>query len=944
MALLNQIASKWQKEWNEKKVYESDPDFSRKKFYSTIAFPYPNSPFHLGHGRTYVTGDILSRYMRMKGYNTLLPMGFHYTGTPIIAMADQVQKGDKELISIFKDIYEIPSDVIPKLSDPLFMANYFKEEIKQAMKELGLAIDWRREFTTIDPEFSSFIVWQFTKLQEKGYIVRGTHPVGWCPVHNIPVGSHDTIGDMEPDIDEYVIIYFNSELGIFPAATLRPETIFGAVAIWVNPSINYVIAEVDGIKMVLAERGALKLTFQRDNVKVLEKIKGSHLVGKTVINPITGKEIPVLGASFVDEDTATGVVMSVPAHAPFDYYYLRKVKEDLPVIPVIKLEGYGEAPAKEIVDTNKPKNDEDLKKLTEIIYRQEFLKGVMRDDIISRVKPEYVEALKTIVGKKVPEAREMITKFLIENNLGSKMYEVMNRPIYCRCGNEIVVKILKDQWFLDYGNPEWKEKAKKLLSKMAIIPEDFRRDFEYSLEWLNKRACARTRGLGTPLPWDKKWVIESLSDSTIYMTYYTVSHKIKKYGLKPSQLTYEFWDYVILGNGDANKVSKETNIPVEILEDLRKEFLYWYPLDMRHSGKDLIPNHLSFFIFNHAAIFPEELWPRGIAINGFVLYEGKKMSKSLRNIVPLRKAIRLYSPDVVRLALTTNADMNSDVNFSDSYAKSLAEILKKFYDLSQSLDKYKGTQIGFAEKWLITVLNMYIRDITSHMDKLELRDAGNKLIYGFDSAIAEYFDMVKANNLEPNGDVLRRVLTAWAKMIQPFAPHIAEEIWHILGNSTLVVNEKWPNYAEEEIDNYVYLVHEYYNSLIEDIRNIMNVYKDKVNEIHIYVADSGQLSLLKEALIYLSEGKSLKQFMQDKRPKDAKLYQKLFNYATSLNGDLRKLILNYNIDEYSVLNENLNYLKYKLNVKEIQIHRYEDLDKNKYKKDSLPLKPAIILG
>lgn len=880
----------------------------------------------------------------MKGYNTLLPMGFHYTGTPIIAMADQVQKGDKELISIFKDIYEIPSDVIPKLSDPLFMANYFKEEIKQAMKELGLAIDWRREFTTIDPEFSSFIVWQFTKLQEKGYIVRGTHPVGWCPVHNIPVGSHDTIGDMEPDIDEYVIIYFNSELGIFPAATLRPETIFGAVAIWVNPSINYVIAEVDGIKMVLAERGALKLTFQRDNVKVLEKIKGSHLVGKTVINPITGKEIPVLGASFVDEDTATGVVMSVPAHAPFDYYYLRKVKEDLPVIPVIKLEGYGEAPAKEIVDTNKPKNDEDLKKLTEIIYRQEFLKGVMRDDIISRVKPEYVEALKTIVGKKVPEAREMITKFLIENNLGSKMYEVMNRPIYCRCGNEIVVKILKDQWFLDYGNPEWKEKAKKLLSKMAIIPEDFRRDFEYSLEWLNKRACARTRGLGTPLPWDKKWVIESLSDSTIYMTYYTVSHKIKKYGLKPSQLTYEFWDYVILGNGDANKVSKETNIPVEILEDLRKEFLYWYPLDMRHSGKDLIPNHLSFFIFNHAAIFPEELWPRGIAINGFVLYEGKKMSKSLRNIVPLRKAIRLYSPDVVRLALTTNADMNSDVNFSDSYAKSLAEILKKFYDLSQSLDKYKGTQIGFAEKWLITVLNMYIRDITSHMDKLELRDAGNKLIYGFDSAIAEYFDMVKANNLEPNGDVLRRVLTAWAKMIQPFAPHIAEEIWHILGNSTLVVNEKWPNYAEEEIDNYVYLVHEYYNSLIEDIRNIMNVYKDKVNEIHIYVADSGQLSLLKEALIYLSEGKSLKQFMQDKRPKDAKLYQKLFNYATSLNGDLRKLILNYNIDEYSVLNENLNYLKYKLNVKEIQIHRYEDLDKNKYKKDSLPLKPAIILG
>lgn len=879
----------------------------------------------------------------MKGYNTLLPMGFHYTGTPIIAMADQIQKGDKELISIFKDIYEIPNDVIPKLSDPLFMANYFRSEIKSAMKELGLGIDWRREFTTIDPEFSAFIVWQFTKLQEKGYIVRGTHPVGWCPVHNIPVGSHDTIGDMEPDIDEYVLIYFNSDLGIFPIATLRPETVFGAIAIWVNPSVNYVIAEVDGQKWVVSERAALKLSFQRGNVKILEKVKGSQLVGKKAINPITGQEVPILGASFVDEDVATGVVMSVPAHAPFDYYYLKQSKENLPIIPVIKLEGFGEAPAKEIVDKNKPKNDKDLEKLTEIIYRQEFLKGIMRDDVLRYVKPEFVEKLKDIVGKKVSEAREIITKFVLQENIGSKMHEIMNGPIYCRCGNKIVVKILKDQWFLDYGNPDWKGKAKKLLNEMKIVPEDFRRDFEYSLEWLNKRACARTRGLGTPLPWDKKWIIESLSDSTIYMAYYTVAHRIKKYGLKPSQLTYNFWDYIMLGNASVEKVSKETGIPEDVIEDMRKEFLYWYPLDMRHSAKDLIPNHLSFFIFNHAAIFPEELWPKGIAINGFVLYEGKKMSKSLRNIVPLRKAIRIYSPDVVRLALTTNADMNSDVNFSDSYAKALADILKKFYDIASNIGSYKGEKEGFAERWLLTVTNLYIKEITQYMDKLELRDAGNKLIYGFDSAISDYFDMVKAKNEEPNGKVLRKVLTSWVKMLQPFAPHLAEEIWHILGNNTFIVNESWPEYVESEIDRYTYLVHKYYESVIEDIRSIMNVYKEKVKEVHIYVADSKELSDLRGILGYLNKGKSLKQIMEEAKPKDPKLYQKLYNYATSLNGDLRELIANYDMDEYAMLEENVDYLKYRIGVDKVLIHRYEELDKSKYKKDALPLKPAIVL-
>lgn len=943
---LNEISQKWQKAWEDIKLFEANPDYSRKKFYTTVAFPYPNSPFHLGHGRTYVTCDIYARFMRMRGYNVLFPMGFHYTGTPIIAMADDVAKGDKELIDIFKNIYEIPDDVISKLVDPLFMANYFKEEIKKAMKEIGLSIDWRREFTTIDPEFSSFIVWQFNKLQQKGFIVRDTHPVGWCPVHHIPVGMHDTKGDMEPEIGEFTLIYFDSDLGIFPAATLRPETVFGAVAIWVNPDVNYAIVEIDGKKYVMSERAAFKISFQIDNVKTITTLKGSELTKHNAVNPITGKTIPILGADFVDPMTGTGVVMSVPAHAPFDYYYLKKIKQDMPVISIITVEGQGDALAKEVVDKTNPKGKEDLEKLTEQVYRTEYNKGRMKENIVELARPEFRESVKGLVGLSVPDARQKITEFLIEKKLGRKIYEIMNRPVYCRCGNEVVVKILKDQWFLDYGNLQWKALAKKLISNMTFIPPEARKDFEFVADWLQKRACARTRGLGTPLPWDKKWIIESLSDSTIYMAYYTVAHLIKKYGLKPSQLTLDFWDYVMLGQGDPFSISNSTGIPKEVIEEMRKEFTYWYPLDVRHSGKDLIPNHLSFFIFNHAAIFPEELWPKAIAVNGFVLLEGKKMSKSLRNIIPLRKAIRMYGADVVRITLTSTADMGSDVNFSDSYAKSVADALRNYYDLIEKVDEFKGSEESFPEKWIKNKFNQMVINVTKYLENLDLRNALNELLYNFSSYLNEYTEMVRAEGKEPNGKLVKEILEVWIKMISPFAPHFAEEVWHKLGHETFVSVEKWPEIPETSVDMLVDLIHEYHKKVLEDIQSILNVYKGTPKVVRIFVATPHELSLLRSALEVVSRGGSMKEFIEKNKTQekfDAKLYQKIFEEARSLDDKMRKLVLGHDFNEEEILREGANYLKYKLGGKEIEIRSVKEMDKSKYKKDALPLKPAIFI-
>ena len=153
-----------------------------------------------------------------------------------------------------------------ELHDPLKMARYFHDEIKSGMIEIGYSIDWRREFTTIDAGYSRFIEWQFQKLMDKGLITRGSHPVGWCPRDGNPVGQHDTMGDVEPDIGEYTLVKFELNGYKLPTATLRPETIFGVTNIWINPDEVYAKARVNDEPWIVS----------RDSLKKFEHL-GMHV-------------------------------------------------------------------------------------------------------------------------------------------------------------------------------------------------------------------------------------------------------------------------------------------------------------------------------------------------------------------------------------------------------------------------------------------------------------------------------------------------------------------------------------------------------------------------------------------------------------------------------------------------------------------------------------------
>ena len=210
---------------------------------------------HVGHGRTYTLADTHARYMRMKGYNVLFPMGFHYTGTPILAMSKRVKPGDRDLIETFMKIHHVSADDIARFVEPIEIARFFHNEIKQGMVEMGYSIDWSGEFTTIDNAYSRFISWQFKTLRRKGLIIQGSYPVAWCLNDQNAVSQHDTIGDIEPDFNEYVMIKYKQEESFLtiPCATLRPETIYGVTNLWINPTSKYVIIRMNDSKKRVEE-------------------------------------------------------------------------------------------------------------------------------------------------------------------------------------------------------------------------------------------------------------------------------------------------------------------------------------------------------------------------------------------------------------------------------------------------------------------------------------------------------------------------------------------------------------------------------------------------------------------------------------------------------------------------------------------------------------------
>ncbi|MBT3862043.1 MAG: leucine--tRNA ligase [Nitrosopumilus sp.] len=950
----NKIETKWRNKWAESKDFETNPNEKPKKFI-TVAYPYPNSPQHIGHGRTYTLADVHARFYRMQGYNVLFPMGFHYTGTPVLGMARRIQAGEKEILDGLRNVYHVPEEDIKTFVEPIKIADYFHEEIKSGMIEMGYSIDWRREFTTIVPGYQKFIEWQITTLKENGKIIQGSHPVGWCPKDQNPVSQHDTMGDVEPKIDDKnFLVKFKFDKFIFPVTTLRPETIFGVTNLWVNPNVTYKKVTVDSETWIVSEQCARKIAFFEKEVKIIGDIAGSEIIGKSAIAPNRGNEIPILPAEFVEPGMGTGLVMSVPAHAPKDYQALMDLKaknhelaSKIEPIPIIVTPGYDVFPAKQICEKLGVSNqtDEKLEEATKELYLKEFTDGKLNEkcDIFNNEKVQF--------------GRDKVREWLQENNHLEKFPVLENAPVHCRCGAECVVKILNNQWFLNYGDEEWKELARNCFDGMNILPSNITTEFKEVIDWLHERACARQQGLGTKLPWDKDWIVESLSDSVIYMAYYTISRFVNDGTVNPDSLTRELFDHILLDKGDITLAASTSKLSEDVIGTMKKEFKYFYPVDSRHSGRDLVQNHLSFFVLNHVAIFEKKLWPQEIVVNGSVMMDGAKMSKSMGNIIPLRTAIKDHGADPIRLAIISSAELLQDADFN---MESVYGIQNKLESLLEECNNLKAAQIGDLEaedRWILSKTQGRIAQITEAVEKMRLREGLQDILFSFESDLSWYAKRVEAKGRDNVSGILHKINSARVAMLSPFAPHIAEEIWEKLGHTELASKSAWPEFSKENIDPTSIQSEELLKSTIDDIVNILKITKINPQKIVIYVnSDDFKSKVYRKILGIMVGGQNnmgvvMKELIADPQTTDAKkmpdYIQKVIKDLHSESEEIKSMKAeSEEFDEKQFLSTELASIGKKEFGVEIQVFGATDEDiydpKGKAR-HARPFKPAILI-
>lgn len=575
----------------------------------------------------------------------------------------------------------VPESEIPKFADPLYWLDYFPRLYESDLKLFGARVDWRRSFITTaeNPFYDAFIRWQFLRLRDAGKIAFGRRPTVFSPLDKQACADHDRSKGENVGPQEYMLVKLkvleaptsvteripqiadpinNGEV-FMVAATLRPETMYGQTNCYVLPSGEYGVYEFDVLHsansqervrqyLICAPRAARNMSYQdafvpaeqQGELKLLGMISGKELVGVPVKAPKAKYErvytLPLLSISM---NKGTGVVTSVPSDSADDYAALRDWKTDeklrakygvteemvapFDIVPVINIPGLGDRAAEVMVEKLKIKSQNDEKKLKEAkaeTYKRGFYEGIMIAG-----KEDGVE------GMKVAEAKDVVKAKMCEDNEAIIYFEPESEVV-SRSGDECVVAHL-DQWFLKYGEEEWREKVKDYVRDPATF-ETYtpatRKAFMETLDWLQEWACSRSFGLGTLVPWDKQFVIESLSDSTIYMAYYTISHLLQgrkdsndytgdhgkgsPLGITPEQCTPEVFDYIFLGKD----YPADCGIEEEKLKQMRESFEYWYPLDLRVSGRDLIRNHLTQSLYNHAAIWPnqQDKWPQSYYCNG----------------------------------------------------------------------------------------------------------------------------------------------------------------------------------------------------------------------------------------------------------------------------------------------------------------------------------------
>ncbi|KAI9891964.1 MAG: cytosolic leucyl tRNA synthetase [Vezdaea aestivalis] len=736
----------------------------------------------------------------------------------------------------------IPLKEIHRFSDPQYWLTFFPPLCKQDLTNFGARIDWRRSFVTTDanPYYDAFVRWQMNRLKELEKIKYGERETIYSPKDGQPCMDHDRsegegvgpqnyvgiklkIIECSPGMQEVISAKVPPAAGTYlVAATLRPETMYGQTCCFVSPKITYGIYKAKAAQYwIMTERAARNMAYQKifdgdfGHYEKIADVQGVQMIGTLVHAPLSTYTdgVRVLPMETVLATKGTGVVTSVPSDSPddfatvtdlakkADFYKIKKEWAELAPVSIINTPSYGDQSAPFLVKKFKINSPKDTKQLAEaktLIYKEGFYQGTM---IIGSCK-----------GQKVIDAKPQIQSDLVAADEAFAYSEPEN-IVVSRSADECVVAKL-NQWFLNYGEDDakWRDTTLDWITHgMRTYAPETERNFVEVVKWLNKWACARTYGLGSKLPFDPHFLVESLSDSTIYMAYYTIAHLLHAdiygkepglAGVKPEQMTDEVWDYVFARREVNDQLLAKSKVGLDALQKMRREFEYWYPLDIRVSGKDLIPNHLTFFIYIHLALFPKEYWPRGVRANGHLLLNGEKMSKSTGNFMTMNDLIRKYGADAARIALADAGDGIEDANFEETVANSSILRLYTLREWCEEMVKdqknlRKGSMDNLWDKLFENELRALVAQTEKHYEDAMYKAALKSGLYDLTSARDFYREATGAAGIGMHRDLVFQYMELQALVLATIAPHWSEYIWlEVLNQPSTIQNQEFPRLAE----------------------------------------------------------------------------------------------------------------------------------------------------
>ncbi len=752
-----EIEDRLYRKWEENKYFHAEPDRSKKPF--TIVMPPPNitGQLHMGHALDNTMQDILIRYKRMQGYNALWQPGTDHAS---ISTEVKVIESLKEQGIDKKDLGR--EGFLEKVWE--WREEYGGRIIRQ-LKKLGSSADWDRERFTMDEGCSKAVQDVFIKLYEKGLIYRGSRIINWCPVCKTSISDAEVEHEEQDGCFWHINYPVKGEEGRFvEIATTRPETLLGDTAVAVNP----------------------------------EDERYQYIIGKTLVLPLVGREIPVVADNYVDKEFGTGCVKITPAHDPNDFEVGKR--HNLPEINVL--------------------ND---------------------DATINANGGKYA-------GMDRYEARKLMVEELKEQGLLVKVVpHSHNVGTHDRCGTTIE-PMIKQQWFVKMDELIKPAVEAVKSGEITLLPE--RMDKTY-FNWTDN---IRDWCISRQLWWGHRIPAYYCADCGEYVVAGENPGKCPKCGcthMTQDEDTLDTWFSSALWPFSTLGWPEKT-------EDLD----YFYPNDVLVTGYDIIFFWVIRMIFSgyehmgkapfHTVLF------HGLVRDS----QGRKMSKSLGNGIDPLEVIDKYGADALRLTLITGNAPGNDMRFYWERVESARNFANKVWNASRFIMMNIGEeklmepslmQLETEDKWILSRVNALAHDVTENMDKFELGIAVQK-VYDFiwDEFCDWYIEIAKTRTFKKEEHpesakvamwTLKTVLIQALKLLHPYMPFITEEIFCTLQEEepTIMLSE-WPKYREEwnfpEAEEAV----EHVKDLVKGVRNTrtaMEVPPSRKAKIYIVTEDTG---------------------------------------------------------------------------------------------------------